>query len=410
MKLGLPVALSVPVRAWQLTAVVVLLAMLALSGCASGPRDAAGSADEAVRVNVSGLPQTLLAGARLPQARSVAMANARTKGWSVREAHQNQVLLERPLPRESLQALGLGADAIPPLAQVQTNLVEQNDGVIVGLRSFIIKNPGSSGEQRLDATANFHDDLLASLASLQTAWATTRTQLAREMPRPSGSPAAAPALDDLDGDRPTEPRTAAVSDDVQVRAPAPLPEQRPTPAPAPVPTGAPTGTPTGTPARPGAPATTVARTEPAGRRPPATLAPVESRTPARAPGAAVPLGGTTTTSPLAAAEPAAQPIPQPIPPLAAPSPAAPVATTLPPLLSTPDTPVGNDMLVLNPSARKGLWAYYAEDYARLRGCAVGALGAVLLQEAATYELHEVHCDGSNNFLLRCQGGVCQETR
>ncbi|TVQ94619.1 MAG: SH3 domain-containing protein [Chromatiaceae bacterium] len=65
---------------------------------------------------------------------------------------------------------------------------------------------------------------------------------------------------------------------------------------------------------------------------------------------------------------------------------------------------------LNATARKGLWADYAEEYARRRGCAVGALGAVLLQEAPTYELHEVHCDGSNNFLLRCQGGVCQETR
>jgi hypothetical protein len=70
----------------------------------------------------------------------------------------------------------------------------------------------------------------------------------------------------------------------------------------------------------------------------------------------------------------------------------------------------NDMLVLNTSARKGLWAYYAEDYARLRGCAVGDLGAVLLQETADYELHEVHCDGSENILLKCRGGLCTPMR
>ncbi|TVQ92350.1 MAG: hypothetical protein EA400_03810 [Chromatiaceae bacterium] len=388
--------------------------MLALTGCASAPRGGAGPVADSVQVDVSGLPQTLLAGARLPQARSVAMANARTKGWSIREAHQNQVLLERPLPRESLQALGLGRDAVPPLAQVQTNLVERSDGVVVGLRSFIIKNPGGSGEERVDATANFHDDLLASLTSLQSAWATTRPQLAREMPRGSATAAAPSPENGIPGAE----RTAAVSDDVQVRAP--------TPEPAPAPAAAPTS----------APASTIARAEPTTERRPATLAPLETRT--VTPGAAGPLGPVQTApQPLVAAtptplpsapEPAAPsapmsaPVPAPVPapgspptpqpgsPLAAPGLTAPAATTLPPLLSMPATPAPNDMLVLNANARKGLWAYYAEEHARRRGCAVGALGAVLLQEAATYELHEVHCDGSNNFLLRCQGGVCQETR
>jgi hypothetical protein len=70
----------------------------------------------------------------------------------------------------------------------------------------------------------------------------------------------------------------------------------------------------------------------------------------------------------------------------------------------------NDMLVLDNSRRQGLWAYYAEDYARLRGCRIGDRGAVLMQETPTYELHEVECVGSANILVKCQGGVCEGMR
>ncbi|MCF7992674.1 MAG: hypothetical protein K9M02_19700, partial [Thiohalocapsa sp.] len=70
----------------------------------------------------------------------------------------------------------------------------------------------------------------------------------------------------------------------------------------------------------------------------------------------------------------------------------------------------NDMLVLSQSTRKGLWAYYAEDYAREQGCRVGDRGAVLLQETVEYELHEVECIDAPNRLLRCQGGVCRAMR
>ena len=68
------------------------------------------------------------------------------------------------------------------------------------------------------------------------------------------------------------------------------------------------------------------------------------------------------------------------------------------------------MMVLNASGRKGLWAYYAEDYARLRGCAIGDRGATLLQETSAFELHEVACVGADNMLVKCQGGVCEGVR
>jgi hypothetical protein len=68
------------------------------------------------------------------------------------------------------------------------------------------------------------------------------------------------------------------------------------------------------------------------------------------------------------------------------------------------------MLVLNQGARKGLWAYYAEDFARLRGCALGERGAMLLQETDGFEVHEVQGVGSSNQLVKCRGGVCEPMR
>jgi len=86
------------------------------------------------------------------------------------------------------------------------------------------------------------------------------------------------------------------------------------------------------------------------------------------------------------------------------------ATTTPAVASREQPAGGNNMLVLDTSARKGLWAYYAEDYARLRGCSLGDRGAVLLQETDTFELHEVECAGAANMLVKCQGGICQAMR
>ena len=71
----------------------------------------------------------------------------------------------------------------------------------------------------------------------------------------------------------------------------------------------------------------------------------------------------------------------------------------------------NEMLALDAgTGRKGLWAYYAEDYAQLRGCNVADQGAVLLTETDGFEVHEVHCASGPNFLMRCQGGVCEQMR
>jgi hypothetical protein len=65
------------------------------------------------------------------------------------------------------------------------------------------------------------------------------------------------------------------------------------------------------------------------------------------------------------------------------------------------------MLVLDTSARTGVWAYYAERSAEQQGCELMDQGARLLQKAPSFELHEVPCRNGANLLLKCQGGICQ---
>jgi hypothetical protein len=70
---------------------------------------------------------------------------------------------------------------------------------------------------------------------------------------------------------------------------------------------------------------------------------------------------------------------------------------------------GRGMVVLNERADTGLWAYYAEQYARAHGCDLTGQGAVLVEKQPEYEIHRVDCQGGQKFLLRCNAGSCEET-
>lgn len=323
--------------------------------------------------NISNLPQTLLNGAELEHARSVAMGTARSKGWTIKEAAANQLLLERGLSSDSPQAAALAAGNLvtPPKIQVETNLAERRDGTIVALRAFMVTNPGTSDEQRIDYTSDFENELLISLSSLQSAWIQNRARVTSVVPLPSELDA---EQQDVSRDGGAEAEALPVGTAVAAAESAPVAEMS---------------------------------TAPVENPPAAAVSPVAGTSP------------DTSPSPGARASQVAQ---------ATPTPAAdttPIARTqLPPPSSgglpetarpaAPATGVAavprNDMLVLNESTRKGLWSYYAEDYARLRGCAIGDRGAMLLQETPTFELHEVECVGAANVMVKCQGGVCEPMR
>lgn len=70
---------------------------------------------------------------------------------------------------------------------------------------------------------------------------------------------------------------------------------------------------------------------------------------------------------------------------------------------------GNNMMALDRQTEPGIWAYYAEHYAKIRGCEVSGNGAVLEQKLPEYELHRVYCENGTTFLVQCNAGTCRGT-
>ena len=67
----------------------------------------------------------------------------------------------------------------------------------------------------------------------------------------------------------------------------------------------------------------------------------------------------------------------------------------------------DNMLTLSNAGGTGTWAYYAEQYARLRGCNVTDAGSQLIESRTDGEIHKVSCVGSDSQLVKCQNGVCR---
>ncbi len=57
----------------------------------------------------------------------------------------------------------------------------------------------------------------------------------------------------------------------------------------------------------------------------------------------------------------------------------------------------------------GRWAYYAEQHAAQRGCNLGDLGAVLIDEDAVTEVHRVYCEDGKSLDIRCDSRSCALT-
>lgn len=167
MKLPLPLAL--------------ICAASLIAGCASQPERAIPvSADSA---------EIVLPRGQVEHARLLAMGMARSKGWQVAEADQHRLVLERTLPANAPQIRLLSASASPeamarPKLQVETRLSAHRNGVLVGLRAFVIRNPGTELEQRIDYTQDYQEALLISLNALASAWLANRQRIASAIPIP----------------------------------------------------------------------------------------------------------------------------------------------------------------------------------------------------------------------------------
>ena len=334
---------------------VLICIAAALAGCASGGGMSS--------IDVGNRPTTLLVGAEPFYARSLAMGSAKSKGWRLLQTNDKEILLERDLDSTSPQAVALGLQDLgqPHKLRVRSQFSPRADGVLVVLDASIVANPGSKEEKRVNVTDEYRADLERSLSSLNRAWLANRDKITSPIPlpdeAPEDEPSKAPDVSQTVAEAtatPASPAPASIAPaPVTAAAVATPPAIEPTPRPA-----SPTGT---------------------------GGAPIQS----------VQLNADSTpTSPS-------------LPPAPTPTDALPAT---PSTGSASPTAVENEMLVLAPGNDKGIWSYYAEQYASLRGCRVGERGAVLMQKTPDFEVHEVFCDGTNNYLLRCQGGICRSLR
>jgi len=302
-------------------------------------------------------PETFLSGADIAQAKSVAMGSAVSKGWTIVDSAGNRVLVGRSVDQAEAASL-VGAPVTSASLEVATDFLQRQGGVAVLVGATLIANKGSKSEVKMDFTDRYARELGESLDSLRRSWEENRARITSATPPPPAR-SAGPVDDAFAGtpDRPSanEPRQeqgpiAASAAEPQLPPPATAPEAQSPPPDEPQERQQAPQTP---------PESAIAA---ASRPPPASPAPVEER------------------------------------------------PTLVATLGAADSPPVNDMLVLERSGQPGVWAFYAEHYAKIRGCSIGAGGAVLEEKQPEYEIHRVPCENGQEFVVRCHAGTCRGLR
>ena len=342
-----------------------------LGGCAGTPDGRASDNWDA-----GNRPQMVLPGAIRSDVKGLAMGAARSKGWTIVKSTDDLLVMERPLDPASPSAASLGAanSVIPPRIEVTSAFIEQADGVKVALGAeAITQAPGEKSPKRTDFTETYREVLDRSLESLRANWTANRQRLATAIPPLPGPSESAPPLDSEKANSTPAVRTwaeEAAADEPKTPAPGAAPE-------------------------PWAAATPAApKLEPAETRRPTTPTAQEPE-PKTAGGPAPVVDGSQTLSQrrVDSQSTAVRDTPAP-------------SAILPPAEPEPVAP-GDNMLTLSQASGTGAWAYYAEQYARLRGCNVTDQGAQLIESRSDGEIHKVACTGANSYLLKCQNGVCR---
>ncbi len=335
-------------------------------------------------------PQTFLAGAEIAQAKSVAMGSAVSKGWTIVQSSDNRLLVGRPVDTTSAESL-VGAPVTSAALEVDTDFLKRQGGVAVLVGAALVANKGTKSEVKVDFTDRYTNELSQSLESLRRSWLENRSRIASATPPlPDKASGSSDNLPSSTGHSSTGGANAGVADTGDWPTDDAAPSRQDAVAAWPEePSISPTTEPTASEDRlpvapqpldaPPAPADWMAGTA-AGRDPLAPRpAPVEPRS-----------------------------TPSPAPVESRTTPAQPAASSL--TTGTRPTTAANDMLVLNRAAETGIWAYYAEHYAKIRGCAVASSGAVLEEKRPEYEIHRVPCEGGQDFLVRCNAGTCRGLR
>lgn len=369
--------------AW-LTSIAGALGLL--GGCAStpvGPSEAA--------FDIGNKPQMLIQGAVRSDVKGLAMGAARSKGWTIVKSTEDRLVVQRPVDASAASAPGVHASTIPPVVEVTSAFVQRPDGVLVGLGAELISQPsGEKAPKRQDYTETYRDALTRSLESLRSNWAANHQRVASSTPSDA-------VRAEAEAER-AEAGAASSNPLVQVWADA-LQEEKASKAKT---SGSSTvAASTRPPAAPSASAP-----EPRISAPAAETRPTPSATIGVAP---APVTSSPSAPPPARTAGAAPVVDGSIALRGGGSGVEPARITATPLpgVQTEPVPPDQNMLTLSEATGTGTWAYYAEQYARLRGCEVADQGAILVESRADSEILKVPCRSADSFLVKCQSGVCR---
>jgi hypothetical protein len=384
------------------------IAVLALvqAGCATSPTTT--STDIRPGLWEAGdRPAMMFPGASRSEVKALAMGAARTRGWNILDSTEDRMVVGRPLDPASALARQLGRS--DGQVEVTTYFAEQRGGLQVAMDAEVITQaPGSDRAPRTDVTESLRPALTDSLESLHSSWSKNRSRVANAAPPIGG--ALADEDDTQGGDLASERDPAAWTNEAAAEIIAPpataprIAEPRaPTPSPAPSTAVAPVAqryVPPPTPVTASAPVapigrapTTTATTWPTTRATSSSIASLpSSRPPAGRPAPVVDASAIPQrrVSPPVSTQPMTLPEPIPDPSVAAEAPLE-----------------GDSMLALYPSSTDVSWSYYAEQYARLRGCNVAPTGAILIDSRTDGEILKVPCNGADSMIVQCQNGDCR---
>ncbi|HSO82483.1 hypothetical protein [Thiocapsa sp.] len=370
-----PEGFAVNLRSVTLILSLATVGMLQV-GCASSPRT--GTFDPQVDAfQVGERPQMAFPGATRAEVKALAMGSARSRAWIIAETTDDRVVARRPLDPGSPLARELGqaaATAAPgSLVEVTSYFLEDRSTVNVALDAALVSTTPDGQPSRTDVTEAFRPSLDESLRSLHSTWSRDRGRVARAAP-PSGGARA-------DDERDAGSTDDAALADTGVSAPTAWGDET-----AAVETAAP-ALPSQTPA-----AETPERTSPPAPMPVSVTAATPTPEPRRQAGSPAPIVDTRPALTRTQPGPATQPmsLPEPLP--------QPAVETI---------PASENMMALAPSSGDVSWAYYAEQYARLRGCNVEPSGSTLIDSRSDGEIHKVPCAGADSVLVQCQNGECR---
>ena len=367
----------------NLRSVTLILSLTTLGvlqvGCAGSPRT--GSFDpQPGAFEVGDRPQMAFPGATRSEVKALAMGSAKSRAWIIAETTDDRVVARRPLDPGSPLARELGqaaATAAPgSLVEVTSYFLDDRGSVKVALDAALVSTSPDGQPSRTDITEAFRPSLDESLRSLHSTWSRDRARVARAAP-PSGG---ARADNERDSANPGSAEEAALAD-TGAGAPTAWGDET-------------TAVATAAAAMSGqAPAAeTPARTSPPAPTPVAVTGATPPPEPRRRSGGPAPIVDTRPALARTQPGPATQPmsLPEPLP--------QPVVETI---------PVSENMMALAPSSEGVSWSYYAEQYARLRGCNVEPSGSILIDSRSDGEIHKVPCAGADSVLVQCQNGECR---